>query len=462
MPSLQDEHLYSYPFASTADAGVIRLAASGGDAHLQRSRPAAATHTSTAFFHDRLGYPRQTAIMLRTLSEVVRTHFFDARPPQMDPIVTASRSVVRWEGFSGCCGAYARLDLDDSAFETWQPGFGTTNVDFNPAMLAHLSRIGQADEVQLAISSEAVTIERNDSAVTEKRVKLPKRWLKGLCEVQVYQSRLQLHHRFTPTALLPLLQAAGRGGAGEQFLILAASRPRLAARQTGDAVAIGGISRLQVLRPLLPLVREVNLYVDNDAGVHAWVAETDWCRFWLVLSPALHRGFSGEGQVLESLVDDGWQDRVDSVRDVLSEDLDEGGPAETIDPAELASRLGCTAVEARTGLAALATSGLAGFDAGTGYYFQRQLPFNLERVARDQPRLRTAQKLVDNNAVNVRSQISLSHADLEVTSGSTVYFVRLRDDGNLCSCPWFSRYAGQRGPCKHVLAAQMVLKAQHD
>ena len=40
-------------------------------------------------------------------------HFFDARPPQMDPIATSSPSMVRFEGFSGCCGVYARVDLDE-------------------------------------------------------------------------------------------------------------------------------------------------------------------------------------------------------------------------------------------------------------------------------------------------------------------------------------------------------------
>ena len=38
--------------------------------------------------------------------------------------------------------------------------------------------------------------------------------------------------------------------------------------------------------------------------------------------------------------------------------------------------------------------------------------------------------------------------------------VRLGPDGARCTCPWFARHQGQRGPCKHVLAVQLVMEAQ--
>jgi predicted nucleic acid-binding Zn finger protein len=34
--------------------------------------------------------------------------------------------------------------------------------------------------------------------------------------------------------------------------------------------------------------------------------------------------------------------------------------------------------------------------------------------------------------------------------------VRWAADGPHCTCPWFARYAGRRGPCKHVLAVQLT------
>jgi len=442
-----DELVYGYRFSSLIQQDRIRFAAAV-------NAPATVVHG--IFFDGHLAYPRETATMLLALSHIVRTHFFDARPPQMDPIVTTSRTLMRWEGFSGCCGAYARLDLDENALRTAVRGSGTTNVDFNAEMLSHLSSIGRQDEVGMSVSTDAVEVRRNAQSLTEKRVALPKRWLKGLCEVQVYQSRLKLCQRFTPAMIVPLMQNASRGTDGVQYLTTAGNRPRLALRQSSKAVAIGGASRLSALRTLLPLAREVSLYADEESGVHAWVAETPWARFWLVLSPTLQRGFSGEGQVLESLARGQWQDRVDLVRDLLSSQ-GSNEPAETIDPAELAARLGITTADARDALDALATSGLAGFDTQSGYYFQRQLPFDLSRLRKSQPRLQSAEKLAGAGSVRIVNRPSCHEADVEVASGDVVYFVRLRPDGNRCTCPWFSRHQGERGPCKHVLAARMVV-----
>jgi hypothetical protein len=446
MATAIEELVYGYHFTSTVESDRIRLAASTDEGEKVKDG---------RFLDGRLAYPRETATMLLALSHIVRSHFFEARPPQMDPIVTTSRTLVRWEGFSGCCGAYARLDLDEAALHTNIRSFGTTNVDFNPEMLSHLGGVGRRDDVALSVSVDAVEVRRNANKVTEKKVTLPKRWIKGLCEVQVYQSRLELRHRFTPAMIVPLIQANTRDPGGPQYLTVIAGRPRLSTRQSSGAVTIGGASRLTALRTLLPLAREVSLYADHTSGVHAWVAETPWARFWLVLSPLLQRGFSGEGQVLESLARGNWQKRVDAVQAILAAQ-GTAEPAETIDPAELAARLGSSAADARDALDALATSGLAGFDAASGYYFQRQLPFDLNRLIKTQPRLQSAEKIVQAGAVRIVNRLGSNQIDVEVASGDMTYFVRLRPGGDRCTCPWFSRHQGERGPCKHVLAARLT------
>jgi hypothetical protein len=35
--------------------------------------------------------------------------------------------------------------------------------------------------------------------------------------------------------------------------------------------------------------------------------------------------------------------------------------------------------------------------------------------------------------------------------------VRLLPDGDKCTCPWFSKHQGERGACKHILAARIVI-----
>ena len=94
---------YKYAFPSVigeTNAGYgLRLATCGA----QQEQP--------HFFDGRLLAPRETCQMLFVLSEVVRTHFFLPRPMLLDPVVTSNEVVLRFEGFSGCCGVYARVDI---------------------------------------------------------------------------------------------------------------------------------------------------------------------------------------------------------------------------------------------------------------------------------------------------------------------------------------------------------------
>lgn len=430
------EHAYQYPFASTLENQRWVMAASSG--------PSLDEHT---FFDGRLTRPDITARLLLVLSQIVRTHFFDARPPQMDPIATSSPSMVRFEGFSGCCGVYARVDLDQRAFAEASQTFGTTNVDFNPPMIAHLARISRSDDTSLAITRDSVSIETESMKTVEKRVALPKRWVKGLSEVQAYQTRLARCHSFRPAAIAPLLQSVAKCGSGLQHLVVRGSSIRLSQRMQTGAMPIGGAERLQVILPLLSIADEVSFWCDADSQTSAVTVETMVGRLWLVLSPGMQRGFSGEGQVLTALAENEWQTLVDDLYDLL-------GWQSQLDPAELAVRLGCRAEQARDALFALSTRGLAGFDAHSGYYFHRELPLDVDAIEKDQPRLRAARKLFDSGAVRILSQDGDQY-DVEVPGSGVNQFVRLRPNGDRCSCIWFSRHKGQRGPCKHVLAARL-------
>ena len=41
-----------------------------------------------------------------------------------------------------------------------------------------------------------------------------------------------------------------------------------------------------------------------------------------------------------------------------------------------------------------------------------------------------------------------------VSSGDAEYVVRLEDGVMRCTCAWYAKHRGERGPCKHVLAVQ--------
>ena len=140
------------------------------------------------------------------------------------------------------------------------------------------------------------------------------------------------------------------------------------------------MNRIRVLDPLFHTVRELRLWSDSDTGTSAWEVTFATGRFFLMLSPELYRGFSGEGQVLEKLAGRRWREALPYVQSRLAWQSQ-------IDSAALAREIGLTVEEVDDALAVLGSRGLAGYDVTAGRYFHRELPFDLEQVETLQPRL---------------------------------------------------------------------------
>jgi hypothetical protein len=175
----------------------------------------------------------------------------------------------------------------------------------------------------------------------------------------------------------------------------------------------------------------------------------DTARFHLVLSPDVWRGFSGEGQVLAALAGGEWQKALPRVRAALKWEA-------AIDAPRLARRTGLADEEIRAALNALGARGLVGFDVGERAWFHRELPFDLSRVEALQPRLKGARKLLEADKVRLGKKTG-DQIEAFVASSGVEHRVRLGPSGAHCTCPWYSKHQGQRGPCKHVLAAQMLV-----
>jgi uncharacterized Zn finger protein len=46
--------------------------------------------------------------------------------------------------------------------------------------------------------------------------------------------------------------------------------------------------------------------------------------------------------------------------------------------------------------------------------------------------------------------------EAEVPGSDVTHRVRLAEQGDRCTCPWHAKHQGTRGPCKHILAVQIV------
>lgn len=444
------EHVYSYPFRSellpTPEGPRLRLATSS--ARLEHP----------LFFRGRLEHPRLTAQLLLLISEISLTRFYVT--PSMvarailaaDPVVTSGGQRLRFEAFSVCCGAYARLDLHPGAVEGDWLGSGTTNVDFNPPMRAALSRIGAAERVGLGVGADRVELEREGQSVVERKVRLPSRWLKGFVEVQSHQVRLQ-----------PMLEVAGQEGwrflrdlpravaAGPPSFVANSGRGlRLSQRPVAGAVAVGAPGRLRPLESVARHARLLRVY-GGEGGVAAWELVFPDARLHMVLSPGADRGFSGEGQALVDLAREDRDVALGRVRAELrwQARLEAGG---------LATRLGLDTSAVLGALSLLGSRGLVGYDVGDASYFHRELPFDLTQVEKLQPRLLGARRLSGEDGVRFVERTP-DRIEAYVRGTGVEHRVRGGVDALTCTCRWHSKYQAERGPCKHILAVRMALGA---
>ena len=99
----------------------------------------------------------------------------------------------------------------------------------------------------------------------------------------------------------------------------------------------------------------------------------------------------------------------------------------------------------------LGAAGRVGHDVVSGGYFHRDLPYDRSSLDEMQPRMKGAQALQSAGAVEIQDTKRAT-----VASDETTYSVRATDESTSCTCLWFAKHRGERGPCKHVLAVQLV------
>ncbi|MDR3617011.1 MAG: SWIM zinc finger domain-containing protein [Candidatus Obscuribacterales bacterium] len=446
--NLDYSYLYASTLASENDSKrSLRLATSGG------------AERNPYFFQGRIISPKQTADLLLTLSAISRTRFFspgEIRERMLnaaDPVVTSDGGRLRFEVFSVCCGAYARLDLQPDALDAQWIGKGTTNIDFNPPMRASLATVLNSENVALNIGADKLELERSGESVIERKVKLPLRWLKGFVEVQVYQSALKQVMEIPALELAKMIRTLPPQNflqAGTiSYLIPASKGFRLSQRDAAGAVPVGAISRLRALEPILRYAKSVKIYSSSDA-ISAFELIFTNGKFFFVLSPNAARGFSGEGQALSALASNGGVDALAHIRSALAWQ-------EEISVPQLSSSLEMSAKAVEEALQVLGTRGLVGYDLSAGAYFHRELPFDLGLVEELHPRMKKARELLEQRLVRY-SMKGDDEVEAYVKGSAGDHYVQMNADGARCTCDWFAKNQGNRGPCSHILAAELAVQ----
>ncbi|MFJ7963061.1 SWIM zinc finger family protein [Streptomyces sp. NPDC096324] len=407
------------------------------------------------FFAGFLTSPQVAAAGLLAVADVAATRYYQPQlRASLDPVVTGNGDRLRFESFSGCGGVYARLDVLTPGLDGAEIGHGTTNVDVNNPLREALSRIGTDDPLHLRVGPDEMAVTTLDGPVVEKKVPLPDRWLRGFAEAQVTAAGFDLRAELPAAEAVRFLRSLPRGAArgrpgGPQWVVPAGRGLRPTTRPVPGAVCLPGPDRLIALQRVLRHATALRVYgppVTGDAAAvaGAWEAVLPGMRLTLTLSPDASRGFSGEGGVLDALSTDEAAEDAELIAVLLAWEP-------RVDVGDLAAASGLPAERVRAALVRLGTSGRVGYDTAEAAYFHRELPYDAGRVERHNPRLRSAHALVSAGAVALDGAIGTVTAD-------DGHVHRVRDDaGTLsCSCLWWAKYRGGRGPCKHALAVRMV------
>lgn len=444
---MSDTITYQYAFPSslvkTADQGDLFLAKYS---EVQKKE-------GPCFFWGKLEDPFMTARCLITLSNVVQSSY-NLSPFEIaklkDPIVTAGNERIRFEGFSHCAGVYARVDVLPGAYDGEFPENGTTNVDFNQPMISSLSRIAKNEQVMLSVGKKEVGLQTGSGKVVERKVPLPVKWIKGLTTVQLYLAEAEKASSFNRMQALQLFQSIPNGKPkADHYLVMRGNKPMFSPVKSASAVCVGGLHRLKLIEPLLAYADELRVFPHPQMQSTTWQLYFGNLRFSLSISRDAWRGFSGEGAALESLIDevpDAWIDAVDKY----------SYANQAFNPAVLAIEEGLDLEKLDNITARLSAMGMLGFDLDDNQFFYRRLPFKLKRILSLNPRMKEADKLLDENKVEILKKQG-NRVEARVAGSGVHHTVILDGEQERCTCTWFSRHQGERGLCKHVLAVKKKL-----
>lgn len=406
------------------------------------------------FFWGNIANPFIMARCLITLSNTVKSSF-NMSPFQLsllkDPIVTAGNGRIRFEGFSHCAGVYARVDVLPDGLDGEFLENGTTNVDFNQPMLTALGSIRQKEKVMLSIGRKEVGLHVEGSKVVERKVPLPTKWIKGLSTVQIYLSKAEEAYTFNKIQTLQLFRGIPKGTVkNDYYLTVRGNTPMFTPVKSANAICIGGLHRLRLLEPLIPYIDSMKVFPHPAMQSTTWQLYFGNIRFSFSLSRDAWRGFSGEGAALESLIEE--------VSDKWIDALDKYAYAnQAFNPTLFAinEQLDFDRVDNLT--ARLAAMGLLGYDLDDNQFFYRRLPFKLNRIMSLNPRMKGADKLIEEGKVEIVSNTP-QRIEARVEGSGVRHTVILDNQIERCTCEWYSKYQGERGPCKHVLAVKKITK----
>ena len=410
----------------------------------------------------------------------------------LDPIISVHPDKIFLEVFSKDEGTYANLSVDMDAFQlNGKPKFGTTNIDFSPALFSAVEQFRSYRETRLTIGQQAVEVQTEGAeGVLEKKVAVPDSWMRGFLQVQ--SSAMLPRHSFKmkPMDLYNLLRhlrmnkdQKGRRR-GLRIELVPGEPPRIVLEpweqvlecgagvyegSQSKVIRVWGRRRLMMLRRMLPLVEEVEVFLTGSGLPSFWVLRSAEMTFTLGLT-----GFNASN----------WSQAVNFDLILPRGDLEkaEDGPLKSIvtrlSKDWMAERtvLGKAAkVDGEPLLASLqrgCQEGQLMFDIAEDVFRLRPLthqPLDLPRLEYRNQSERVAHDLVlRKGAVKITQENRIFGVGMELTGKATVAEDKreyapqmlINEEGFVaraeCTCSQFRQQGIKAGPCAHLIALRIA------
>lgn len=407
------------------------------------------------FFYGNIINAYTASRCLSVLASTVSSHFA-LTPGQLiylkDPIVSVGNNELHFEAFSSCNSVYARVDVLSEGIDGEFLHAGCTNIDFNNQTIRAFNAISKTEKLLIGVGSKQVQFVTEKNKTSEKKVSLPNRWIKGLGNVQVYLSEMELAFRLTKFEALQLFKTLPKTAIKEDYFLskngfVYAFSPI----RKNDSIKIGGIHRLNLFKSLILSIDSLLVYKNENEQSFALVLDFKDIQMTFLFSNSVYRGFSGEGKHLENLVDTISNELIIRMNNFFKTN-------ETFNPTLISIESDIELNKMQTLQSTLSSIGLLGYNLSNNNYFYRRLPFKLERLIGFNPRLKNAKSIIEKDEITIIEKKE-DYIKAKAKGTADIFHTVIYNNGSYqCTCNWYTNNQNNRGMCKHILALTMIIE----
>lgn len=415
----------------------------------------------------------------------------------LDPIVQVHQQGVTFEVFSKDEGCYVQLTFNPELFElAGEAIYGTTHIDYSHALLQGIEQIRSYYTTYLDIGHEAVSLQtvkatqQDNPAVIEKRINVPKTWIRSLLQVQSASQLSQDTFELDPVTLYNVLfelrmKADIKGKKRglvielvpqkspifilEPFNTVIQSNGNVYQGNTAKLIRLWGRRRLALLKKVLP-------YTEN---IQVTLLGQGMPSYWVLTGKGFHLTFAMTGFSQAN-----WSQSLNFDLLLPKRPLDNAKNQSTLHEVitalqqlpsnlhNLHQQLAYPSIELRQLLLQGSQQGLIRYDLAKQVYYYRPLtdkPLDMQEFAYHNLAEKHAYDLVsrketiNNFLVDMipTKGVNIS-AEIHVTEDRRNYHsqLQLNEEGMVsraeCSCPQFLQHRLTHGVCSHLIALRLA------